>query len=258
MTGGKREVTEHSSDPGGRGSVIPPDIDPVDPAFVRSNAAFGPVFMIVVHAILVYVGDFFKPGFLFGLIVLPPFTAFSWGIHLWARGKKLTGHRGADARKVVDTTAANLALQVIAAPVGSMVFFLGSVHLLLWGGVIGPIGYVVVVLTYLAIFVGSVFVFPEWHLRLEADSQSAKPRTVLGKVLSPQLPVPRPAAVAGPLVALTLLLRGLMSNNWEGAIAGSLSLALAFYAMIPSATSLVHFRRLWQIKKELYATTKHN
>jgi hypothetical protein len=251
-------VTEHTSHPGGRGGAIPPDIDPVDPAFVRSNAAFGPVIMIVVHAIFVYLPDFFRPGFLFGLIVFPPFTAFSWGIHLWARGKKLTGDREADARTVVDTTAANLAWQVTAAPVGSMVFFLASVHLLLWGGVVGPVGYIVLVVIYLAIFVGSVFVFPEWYIGLEADSLRAKPRTVLGKLLSPQLPVPRPAAVAGPLVALTLLLRGLMSNAWEGAIAGSGLLVLAFVLMLPSATALHHFRRLWKIRKELYATTKHD
>jgi len=241
---------------GKKPGIIPPDIHPRDPAFVRSNTAATPIALAVALVMVVYLPDFFRPGFLFGLIVLPPFTAYSWGIYLWARGKKLTGDREADTRTIIDTTAAYLTFQASFAPILSMVFLLWSLHILLWAGVIGSVGSLLLVLIYLAVLVGSVFVFPEWYLRLEADSLSAKPRTVLGKLLSAQLPVPRPAAVAGPLVALTLLLRGLMSGSWEGAIAGSGLLVLAFYLMLPSATSLHRFRRLWRIRKELSTTAK--
>lgn len=247
-------MSEHTAHPCGKGSVIPSDIRPRDPAFVRSNTAAAPILAVVLHAIFVYAPDLFRPGFLFGLIVFPPFTAFSWGLYLWARGKKLTGDKEADTRTIVDTTAAYLLFQSVGAPIGSMMFFIWSLHVLLWGEVIGSLGCVLLSLTYLAFLVGSIFIFPEWHLRLEADSLSAMPRTTLGKFLSPRLPVPRPAAVAGPVVALTLLLRGLMSESWEAAILAPGLLAIAFYLMIPSATSLDRFRRLWRIRKELCAT----
>lgn len=249
-------MSERVCKPVRMGRVIPPDIRPRDPAFVRSNTAAAPIVVVVLHVIFVYAPDFFRPGFLFGLIVFPPFAAFSWGLCLWARGKKLTGDREADTRAVVDTTAAYLLFQTIGAPILSMMVFLWSLHALVWGEVIGSVGYALLVLTYLAILVGSVFFFPEWYLRLEADSLTAKPRTALGRLLSPQLPVPRPAAVAGPVVVLTVLLRGLASNAWQAAILASGWLAVAFVLMIPSATSLHRFRRLWRIRKELSATTK--
>jgi hypothetical protein len=249
-------VSERIGEPGEKESVIPPDIRPRDPAFVRSNTLAAPILAAVLHALFVYFPDFFKPGFIFGLIVFPPFTALSWGLYLWARGKKLTGDQEADTRTIMDTTAAYLLFQTICAPVGSMMFFVWSLHALVWGGVLGSVGYALLVLTYLAILVGSVFVFPEWYLRLEADSLSAKPRSALGRLLSPQLPVPRPAVVAGPVVVLAVLLRALASNTWQAAIVASGWLAVAFALMIPSATSLHRFRRLWRIRKELSATTK--
>jgi hypothetical protein len=235
---------------------MPPDIPPRDPAFVTSNTAAAPVLLAVLHAMFVYFPDFFRPGFLFGLVVFPPFTVFSWGLCLWARGKKITGDREDDTRTIVDTTAAYLLFQTVGAPIGSVMLLLWSLHALLWGGVIGSVGSLLLVLTYMAILVGSVFVFPGWYLRLEADSLRAKPRTALGKLLSPQLPVPRPAAVAGPALLLTVLLRGILSNAWQAAIFACMGLALALYLMIPSATSLYRFLRLLRIRKELSATTK--
>jgi hypothetical protein len=121
--------------------------------------------------------------------------------------------------------------------------------------VIGLEASVPLLLAYVAILVGSLIYFPEWHLRLEADSLSAKPRTALGKLLSPHLPVPRPAAVAGPVLVLAVLLRGLASNAWQAAILSSGLLAIALYLLIPSATSLNRFRRLWRIRKKLSQTT---
>jgi hypothetical protein len=205
---------------------------------------------------VVYFPDFFRPGFLFGLIVFPPFTALSWGLCLWARGKKLTGDQEADTRTIMDTTTAYLAFQVIGTPILSMVLFLWSLHGLVWGAVIGSLGYVLLVLTYFTILAASVFLFPIWHVRLEADSLKAKPRTALGRLLSPQLRVPRPAAVAGPALLLTVLLRGILSNAWQAAIFACLALTLALYLMIPSATSLYRFRRLWRVRKELSSTTQ--
>jgi hypothetical protein len=239
----------------GAGS-IPGDIPPRDPAFVSGNAGAAPVFLAVAFVLVAHFPEFFRPALLFGLIVLPPFTAFSWGLYLWARGKKLIGDREADTRTIMDTTAAYLLFQTIGAPIVSMMFFLWSLNVLLWGKVIGSVGYVVLVVTYLAILVGSLFYFPEWYLRLEADSLSTKPRTALGKLLSPQLRVPRPATVAGPVLVVAVLLRGITSNAWQGAILSSMWLALAFVMMLPSATALHRFRRLWRIRKGLSASTK--
>jgi hypothetical protein len=234
---------------------MPPDIRPRDPAFVRGNTAAAPIGLAVVLAMVVYFPDFSWPAFLFALIVLPLFTAFSWGIYVWARGKELTGDKEADSRTIVDTTVGYLVFQATFGPILSMVLFLWSLHGLVWAEVVGRLGSVLLVLTYLAILVWSVFVSPEWYLRLEADSLSRKPRTALGKLLSPQLPVPRPAAVAGPVLLLTVLLRGILSNAWQATVFACLGLAGAFFAMIPSATSLYHFRRLWAIRKELSGTT---
>jgi hypothetical protein len=249
-------VTEQTDHPGGERSVIPPDIHPREPAFVRSNTAAAPIALTLVHSMVVYFPDFFRPGFLFGVIVFPPFTAFSWGIYVWARGKKLTGDQEADARTIVDTTTAYLAFQVIGTPILSMVLFLWALHGLVWGAVVGSLGYVLLVLAYVAILAASVFFFPEWHVRLEADSLKSKPRTVLGRLLSPQLRVPRPAAVAGPALLLTVLLRGVLSNAWQATIFACMGLALALYLVVPSTTALHRFRRLWRIRKELSTVAK--
>jgi hypothetical protein len=249
-------VSQRVGRPAKEDTVIPPGITARDPGFVRSKTGPAPVGLAVALVLVVYFPDFFRPGLLFGLMVLPPFTIFSWGLYLWARGKKLAGDREADMRTIVDTTAASLVFGAAYAPVLSMVLFLWSLHGLVWGGVVGSLGSLLLVLGYLAILVGSLLLFPEWHLRLQADSLSAKPRTALGKLLSPQLPIPRPAALAGPALLLTVLLRGILSNAWQATSFACMALALALYLMIPSATSLVHFRRLWQIRKELYPTTE--
>ena len=250
-------MSERVGQPGETGSGrIPPDIPLRDPAFVRSTTGPAPIALALALAMVVYFPDFFRPAFLFSLIVLPPFTAFSWGIFLWARGKKLAGRGEVDARTIVETTAGYLVFQAAFAPILSMVLFLWSLHGLVWGAVIGPLGYILLVFAYFAILAASVFFFPDWHVRLEADSLSATPRTRLGRLFSPHLRVPRPAAVAGPALLLAVLLRGILSNAWQAAIFACMGLALALYLVIPSATALHRFRRVWRIREELSRTTE--
>jgi len=250
-------MTDRSWEAGGRGSdEMWLDIPPRTPDFLRRTTAAAPIALGGMFLMAICFLPLFRPAQLFAVVLMPPFTACSWGLWSWARGKKLTGDREADRQTVLETSAAYLAFQSIFAPMVSILFFFLSLESLLWGGVIGTMGYALIVLAYFSILIASIFVFPRWYVDLEVDRLSREPGTALGRLLSPQLRVPRPAAVAGPFLVLLVVLQAVLSQAWQAAFLAGMGLTVALVMTLPSATALHRFRRVWRIREGLSAPTK--
>ena len=250
-------MTDPSREAGGLGShEMGVDMPPRTPDFLSRTAGAAPIALGGMFLMAICFLPLFRPAQLFALVVMPPFTACSWGLWVWARRKKLTGDRYADRQTVLETSAAYLAFQAIFAPIVSILFFVLSLESLLWSRVIGGVGYTVIVLAYFSILIASLFVFPRWYAHLEVDRLSRKPETALGKFLSPQLRVPRPAAVAGPFLVLLVVLQAILSHAWQGAFLAGMGLTVALVMMLPSATALHRWRRLWRTGKWPLETSK--
>jgi hypothetical protein len=197
----------------------------------------------VALAIAIYFPAFFKPAFLFGVLVLPPFAIWSRTLFFWARRQKLTGDGVSDRRLCLRTTRAHLLFVWLGSPVVSIVFLLIGLQALLWGCAIGSVDYVLIILAYLVIFMGSFLVFPDRLVRLELDRLSGQPETWLGRRLAAGKPLPRLATLATIGVILVALLRVLLPRVWQGALLGVSFILLSLY-MIHG--SVVNFQR-WRL-----------
>jgi hypothetical protein len=213
------------------------------PSFVKTTAAVFPIGLAVVLAMAVYFPTFFRPAFLFAAIVLPPFVLWSLGLYAWAAAQTLTGDEKADRDTCLRATDLYLAFVTVGSGVYAVAWLLVALHALLWGEVVGWVGYTLVTVSYFVILVVS-FLFPNRLAAVEEDRLSPEPTTVLGRLLSPSLRVPHPAAVAGPIVAATILLRGILEDAWKGAIVASACLAIALFLIFPMVMGFDWWRRL--------------
>jgi hypothetical protein len=197
----------------------------------------------------IYFPTFFRPAFFFGVLVLPPFAVWSWTLFFWARRQRLTGDGVSDRRLRLRTTRAHLLLVWLGSPVVSIVFLLIGLQALLWGYAIGSVGYVLIVLSYFVIFMGSFFVLPHRLVRLELDRLSGQPETWLGRRLAADKPLPRLATLATIGVVLVAAVRVLLPRGWQGTLLGLAFLLLSLY-MIHG--SVVNFHR-WRVVRNLVA-----
>jgi hypothetical protein len=192
---------------------------------------------------------FFKPAFSFAILTYLPFCAWSCGLYIWVRRLHFSGDSEVDRHMLLRVTLAALSYVQVGLVAISVACLSIALHFLLWGSVIGSEGYAVVLVAYLIAFAGS-FTLRMWVIQTEIDAQGDSPRTIQGRLLkgSSQLRV-GPADLAGPVLAITALLKGLASQSYLAAVAGALALLAAFGLTLLLGTGYEKWRYLRRLRE---------
>jgi len=227
-----------------------PEIPLRHPQVVQGLAGTMPLALGVVFLIASYFPTFFAPALLFALLALPPFALSSLSLYVWAR-RRATAIGGMPERiDALDATIAGFAFAQVAGVLISVGHLFISLHVLLWGEVIGVRGYTLILVGYLLWFSGS-FLIQGRLLQAEVDAESAKPKTRPGRLMRMSARLPGGpgllAVLATPGLVFAILLREILPEPWQAAVlgAGSLALALMMIMMVP-----VGFRK-WQYLRRL-------
>jgi hypothetical protein len=129
---------------------------------------FLPIGMALFFGIPVYLPTYSRNVLLFAALVCVPLEVWCVTLSVWARRNRLTGDTEADARRILDATAAQLLLATVLTPVFAILCLLVGLHLMLSIHLIGSMDYVFVSLLCFFGIILCLFV-PEERLRIRTD-----------------------------------------------------------------------------------------
>jgi hypothetical protein len=226
-----------------------------EPTFLKHTAVVMPAWLLVLFGLVHY----FRAAVVFGALILPPYAC--WAAIVWVgAGRQRLGLGARQDRKVLlDTTIAGFALVQVGMLIGSIgALFNALAVLTVWATVIGPSGYTLIILVYLAAFAASM-VSPDWVMRIDSDAARALPRTRLGRFLRAVSAVasgPRiVGALAGPVLAITVFLRAVLSKDLMAGLLGALALILGFAALLMVGVGLRRWQYLRRLRKAEFGGT---
>jgi len=219
------------------------------PEYLQSLAGGMPLGLGLFYLMAFRFPTFFKPALTFAVLTYLPYCAWSCTLYVWSRRQHFAGDSKADRNSLLRVTLAGLPYVQVGCGLVSVACLSIALHVLLWGGVIGSEGYALIVVLFLVAFVGS-FTLPKWVLRAEADAQRNTPVTTGGRLLRGSSALRLgPADLAGPVLAITALLKGLASHSWVSAVTGALALVAAFGLILVQSTAFEKWRHLRRIRQ---------